>query len=258
VGKGVVDDEKLFTRIAWIRSFLQIGNKRGIVVEWPLLDYVSNHIGKTAIRNIDLVAGCASVFIAETVIKDEILGCSRLQQMSDFGVMRVVVAENESADISYVHVMGLPVAESIESELCKFNGDGAGERRVSQNAFFIVMKIAIADGQIVGLLTNARSIVVRHGGAAEFDIFYCSVSAGDDPDSFALGIQASSINMSTRTAHTLQGEVGSRPRAHITDISDAGVDLDGVSRCCRRDGRAWSSELFPWTHLQNGRTRRQG
>src|SRR6185437_4679536 len=57
--------------------------------------------------------------------------------------------------------------------------------------------------------------------------------------------------MSTRTTHTLQGETGSCPRADITHIGNAGINLDGISGCCGRNRRARSCEWFSWTHLQD-------
>src|SRR6476620_6028568 len=121
--------------------------------------------------------------------------------MADLGVMRVVVAEDQRADVSDVNVVGLAVAKAVECKLGELNRDGARERSVRENALIVVMEVAVAHGQVVALLANAHAVLVNDVRAAEFDVLNCRIGAGNDPDTFALRTLPARVNMSSPAAN---------------------------------------------------------
>jgi len=98
------------------RPFHHVRQQMGVRTARPLLQNIADHVGKTAVRNIELVAG-GSGFGGETVVENVAFGCPGFYQMPHRGVMRVAEAEGEFGDPAELDIVGLAGPVSIEPEL---------------------------------------------------------------------------------------------------------------------------------------------
>src|SRR5262249_11780441 len=255
VGKGIVDDEQLRAGIAGVCALFQVGDKRGVVIHRTLFDHISYDVRKTAIGNVNLIAGGPGGFIAEPVVEDKILRGARLQQVADLGVMRVVIAKDQFANVPDVNVVGLAIAKAVEGKFRELDGDGAGKRSVGENAFVVVVKKAIAHGQVVALLANSHTVLVNYVCTAEFDVLHGRVGPGYHPDAFALRVLPARVDVGPSAAHAADGQVVGGPGADVSGVGNAGINFDNVAGDGCRDGCARGRESLARPHLAGCRIR---
>src|SRR5580765_6931890 len=170
--------------------------------------------------------------------------------MADLGMVGIVVAENQFANVADIHVVRLTVAKAVERKFREFDGDCAGGRCIREYAFLIVMEVAVAHGEIVSLLAYANAIVVDYRSAAEFNVLNRGVRSRNYPDAFALGILASGVNMRAPAAYAADGEVVGGPGTDIANIGHTGIDCDDVAGHCRGDCGAWFGKRLTRSNLQ--------
>src|SRR5579859_2523465 len=147
VHETVVDDVQVLAGGQAAYAFLEIRQDGAIGRVLALLDQIADDVGTAAVWQIDFVAG-GSGLVAEPVEADVILRGPGLQQMTRFGPMRPVEAEDQRARVSDVQIMRLPVAESVMVELADLDENRAPRDIALQDSVLVIVEVAVTHGQV--------------------------------------------------------------------------------------------------------------
>ncbi len=247
IDERVVYDKQFVTGVCRIGTFEAVGDDRTVVGIRSLLDQVADDERASAIGQVDLVAARA-VFLREAVVENPRLGRARLEQVSNFAAVRVVVLEDEFGDVVDVEVVALPVAETVVRKLGALDRDGAVRIVAGENPVLVVVEVATANRQIGAFLPNACAVLIGHRCPDELDVLDDRVVASDDPSRLAARVFPGRIDL-RQTPNATKSQAVFAPTTNIPRITPR-IDLDQVSVTRRRDGRARSSVGFSRTNLQ--------
>jgi len=151
-----------------------------------LLDQVVLDDGVAAVGQVDVVAGGAAGAVDDGVAGDGGVERAALDVMADIGVGEIAVGDRELLDVADIERVGKAVAGAVAAEHRIVDRDGAACDRAAQDAVLVVEKLAIVDGQIAALITDAGAVAVADRGAREGDVIERDVGIGDQ-DRFAVG-----------------------------------------------------------------------
>ncbi len=168
--------------------------------------------------------------------------------MTDLGVVRVVVLEDEFADVVDVEVVRLAVAEAVVRELRVLDRDRAVRAVAGEDAVFVVVEVAVTNGEVRAFLANAGAVLIDHFGAEKFDVLDRRVVARNDPNRFAAVVFPGRIELG-ETSHASQSQAVLVHGANIARVR-ARIDFDDVSVTGRRDGRTRRRVCFSGTNLK--------
>ena len=75
---------------------------------------------------------------------------------------------------------GTRSSDPVVSELAAVDRDRSGRIRCRQQAFLVVVKIALVDREVSGLVADTRAVPIRDLRAGEFEICHGDVAVGNE------------------------------------------------------------------------------
>src|SRR5579872_2500257 len=144
--------------------------------------------------------------------------------------------------------MGLAIAEPVVIELAELDENVTGGNVTFENPFLIVVKIAVADGEVHAFGANSGAIVVEYRCSGELDVLDDHVISVDHPNAFSLGIGILSFQVRA-PVHAAQGEAVGSNDANVAKVKP-GVDFNHISILSHRNGGAWGGEWLVRPYLQ--------
>src|SRR5262249_5578512 len=152
-----------------------------------------------------------------------------LYLVSDDRMMRIAILQCELVDRANVHIVRLAVAGAVVGELAVLDQDLASPP-IGENAILIVVEVAVAQREVVPLLTDPGAIRVRHGAPGELDVLNRRIVTLNDPGGFEIGNdRAGDVDLGAAPTHAADGEVVDLEDAVIAVVAAGGVDLDGIA-----------------------------
>jgi hypothetical protein len=139
VGEGDIGASVRAAREGVAAAFLPIGDDRGVLTVWSLLDRVAGDRGVAAVRQIDGV-GRGAVVVSDRVAGDRVVFRTRLDLVAGVRVVDIAVGQRELVDVADVDVMRVAGCGAVVTELGLIDGDGAVRIRGAQQAVLVLVK----------------------------------------------------------------------------------------------------------------------
>ena len=222
--------------MAWILrrdSFLQITQQSAVLTPSTLLDEIADDVSRPPVRYIDFITACP-VFFGQPVVQDVIYCRAAFQKVSRNRTMGIVEAKRKRGRMPDVKIVRLAVVKTVVLEFRVLDQNVAPSDVAFQDAFLIVVEIAVAHRKVNAGISDACAIFIRHNGAGKLDVLNESVITGRNPDTFSLRILARGSEMRA-SIDAPQGQIICRPGAHVSAI-EGSVDFDHISWDSRGDG----------------------
>ncbi len=249
IDDGVARDLQGRTGIG-CRGLLGVADDGVILRLRPLLDDVVRDDGVAAIGQVDVIARRAGGPVDNTIVLDDGVGGAALDLVTDDGAGEEAVGDRQGGDVTDVEIVCLAVAGAVVGEFRMIDGDGADGRRArigaAEQAVLVVMEVVVVEGEIAGLVANARTIAVGHGGAGERHIVDGDVGVGRE-DRLAVGRRLGRHQID-HAADTLDGDVGGDGGEVVGVGAGLYQNRVAVMRCCNRRGQC--IKLLPRAHGQ--------
>jgi hypothetical protein len=130
--------------------------------------------------------------------------------------------------------MGIAVAEAVMKELRIFDKHAAV---AAEDSVFAIVEIAVADGNILAFLPDARAVIVCDFRIGKFDVFHNGVVSAYDKDCFPVGNNCGRFEV-RELRNSPDYRVAGAPDACLVYIG-AGIDFNGIAGKRRACGVAW-------------------
>ena len=160
-----------------------------------------------------------AVTILDPVAANLIVPCPRLDLVPRPRAMHVAVPEDKAARLVDIDVVPKPAMSfsigRIAVELGVFDYYDAIGARVGEQAHFVVVKVAVADGQALSLGTYGCAVMRGNSGPGKLQVLHGDSIPLDDPDRLALGGPAPCAQVRART-DAAQGQAVLAPDRHVS------------------------------------------
>ena len=115
VDERIVDDVQIIARVR--RAFAAVVEHGRVLRCRPLLYEVADDVRRTRVGEVDLVTLGAVGLAREPIVKNIVLLRAGLDEMANFGRMRIAVPQSELLNMTDIHVMRIAIAGAVAREL---------------------------------------------------------------------------------------------------------------------------------------------
>ena len=247
VHNRVVRQDDLLFRVVLI--FKAKGNDAAVLRRWALLDEVSNEYGQAAVWHIYFVASIAR-FARKAVVIQVVEPRPAFHQMPRMRVVGIAIIHGQAPHRADVNIVRKTIAIAVAGELARLEKEVAHAIIRGQNTHFIVVEIAVPQGQAFAFLADPRAIVVGYLATRKLYAFHRTIRAFYDPNCLAFGIISRSFQMSVSATYTFDYQVVGKPFGHIPGVK-SGVYFHRIAVGDKAGHSGWDKVGACWSDLPN-------